>query len=118
MKLSEVVKKVVDLGHKIRAYYDTELPRHHKAYPLLSPGETELPPPPEELELRSFLAGLPEDLAYQVLLLQGLTRISPFSVERMVERYQRLKADSLADALAVKLNEVTVAEDLEDAQKV
>lgn len=38
MKLSEVVKRVIDLAGKVYDYYTAELPKFYKNYPLVNPG--------------------------------------------------------------------------------
>ena len=53
--------RVIDLGRKVRDYYDTELPKRHPHYPPVGPDEETAPPPPEEGELRDFLASLPDE---------------------------------------------------------
>lgn len=72
MKLSEAVDRVIDLTNKIDDYYTAELPKWHPKYPLVSDEEEEPPPPPEEKELSAFLASLPPDMIYQLMLLMDL----------------------------------------------
>ncbi len=74
MKLSEAVKRVMALAGKVHDYYEAELPKRHRNYPLIEPDEETAPPPPEEKELRDFLASLPEDLVYQLVVLMDLGR--------------------------------------------
>jgi hypothetical protein len=74
MNLSEAVNRVIDLARKVRDYYDAELPKRHPNYPLVGPNDESPPPPPEEKELADFLASLPEDLIYQLILIQYLGR--------------------------------------------
>src|SRR5947209_7845295 len=57
MNLSGAVNQVIDLGGKVRAYYETELRKRFPHYPLGDLQEEEnVPPPPEEKELSDFLA--------------------------------------------------------------
>jgi hypothetical protein len=74
MKLSEAANRVIDLSRKIYDYYSAELPKRHPNYPLVGPDDEETPPPPEEAELSGFLATLPDDLIYQLVLLMDLGR--------------------------------------------
>ena len=41
MKLSEVVNKVIEIGDKVRDYYDRELPKAYRRYPIAEPDERE-----------------------------------------------------------------------------
>jgi len=90
MKLSEAVQRTIDLAARIWQYWEAELPKRHPNYPLVNPGEDDGPPPPEEKQLRQFLAGLPEDLLYKLASLMSLGR-GDFAVDGLVERYQELK---------------------------
>jgi hypothetical protein len=118
MKLSEVLKKVLPLAEAIRDYWDRELPKRHPDYPLENPGEESGPPPPEEQELRDFLASLPGEMVYKVATVASLWRAGP-DLSRLGEEYQALEemfeypemmisylvetgalADQLIDALA------------------
>ena len=74
MNLSEAANRVIELARKVRAYYDTELPKRHPNYPLVGPDEETAPPPPEEKELGDFLAMLPSEMIYQLILLMYLGR--------------------------------------------
>jgi hypothetical protein len=74
MKLSETAARMVELATAIRDYWSTELPKRHLHYPIVSPGEDSGPSPPEEAELRDFLAGLSEEKIYKLLLLLYLGR--------------------------------------------
>jgi hypothetical protein len=74
MKLSEAVNRVIDLGRKVHDYYAAELPRRYPNYPLTGLDEENLPPPPEEAELRDFLATLPDEMVYQLIRIMYLGR--------------------------------------------
>jgi hypothetical protein len=74
MLFSDVVNKVIDLARKVRQYYDAELPKRHRNYPLVGADEETAPPPPEEEKLKEFLESLPEDMIYQLLLIMYLGR--------------------------------------------
>jgi hypothetical protein len=90
MKLSEAVKQAIDLATRIWQYWEVELPKRHPNYPLVNPGEDDGPPPPEEKQLRQFLAGLPEDMVYKLASLMYLGR-SDFSVDGLTDCYEELK---------------------------
>ena len=74
MNLSEAVNRVIDLAGKVRDYYNTELPKRHRHYPLVEPNEETAPPPPEEKELSDLLAALSDDLIYRLVLIVDLAR--------------------------------------------
>jgi hypothetical protein len=90
MKLSEVANRVIDLARKVRDYYATELPKRHPHYPLVGPGEETAPPPPEEKELRAFLARLSEDVIYQLVLIMYLGR-GDVGTDDLAGAFQALK---------------------------
>lgn len=92
MKLSEAVNHVIELGRKIESYYHTEAAKRHKHYPLVSPGEEEAPPPPEEKELADFLATLPDEMIFQMLLIVYLWRMA-YPADDLVTSYNRLKEE-------------------------
>ncbi len=130
MKLSEAVQKVVNLSRKVREYYATELPKQHPNYPLIRLDEPETPPPPEEQELRSFLASLDPEMVYQLILIMYLGR-GDFDPDDLTESYEAVKntfesaemaasqmmekaplADYLADGLATLKKHKIGVEDL------
>ncbi len=116
MNLSEVVNRVIDLGGKIRDYYDAELPKYYRNYPLESPGEKDPPPPPEEMELREYLGSLPDDLIYQLLLVMYLGREEP-RVDDLAGYFQEVKSrtgtpDNAKKALM--LSDTIIADQLTD----
>lgn len=115
MKLSEAVKKVIRLAKVIREYWETELPKRHPDYPVMSPGEQPLPPPPEEEELAKLFANLPEDLVYQIGLLMYLGR-GDLDVRELADYYKSLKESfASATALAAQLTgKATLADYLSD----
>lgn len=90
MKLSETAEKVIALATAIRSYWDTELPKRHPNYPVVSPGEDSGPPPPEEKKLRDLLASLPEDVVYGLALLMYLGR-GDFGTDDLAGHYETLK---------------------------
>ncbi len=90
MKLSEAVNRVIDLAGKVRDYYEAELPKRHRHYPLVEEGEEAPPPPPEEQELSEFLATLPDDIIYQLILILYLYR-GRFGTDDLAGSYEGLK---------------------------
>ena len=115
MKLSEAVEKVIGLAKDIREYWEAELPKRHPDYPVMNPGEEELPPPPEEKKLAKLFAGLPEDMVYQIGLLMYLGR-GDFDVHELADYYKTLKENfDSAAALASQLTgKATLADYLQD----
>jgi hypothetical protein len=91
MQLSKAAQEVVRKAEAIRRHWDAELPRRHPDYPLVNPGEDSGPPPPEEGQLRAFLAGLPAEMLYKLLLIVALGR-GDFGVGDLASHYERLKA--------------------------
>jgi hypothetical protein len=89
-KLSQAVKDVIVLAKAIRNYWDSELPKRHPDYPLVRPGEDSGPPPAEERQLRDLLAGLPEEVLYQLLLMMYLGR-GDFTTDDLAQQYDALK---------------------------
>ena len=89
MKFSETANEVIALATANRNYWDTELPKRHPNYPLISQGEDSGPPPPEEKKLRNLLLGLPEEDIYKIALLMCLGR-GDFGVDDLAENYEAL----------------------------
>ena len=116
MKLSETVQEVIRLGTASRAYWDRELPKSHPHYPVLRPGEPEVPPPGEEAQIRSLLKGLPEPQVYTLVLLAHLGR-REFTADRLPTAYDNMKeAFPTKDiAIAEMAENANVGEDLTDA---
>jgi hypothetical protein len=90
MKLSETAKEVIALADAIRTYWDAELPKRHRDYPFIHPGEDSGPPPPEEKRLKDLLAALPEDAVYQLALIASLGR-GDFEPSDLARRYEEVK---------------------------
>jgi hypothetical protein len=90
MNLSDAINRVIELARKVSDYYETELPKRHPNYPLVGPEGEDTPPPPEEKELGDFLATLPEEQIYQILLLIDFARGERGS-DNMAEYYDGLK---------------------------
>lgn len=100
MKLSEAATRVIDLARKVHDYYAAELPKWHPNYPLVGPGEESAPPPPEEKELRAFLAALPAEMISQLTLIMYLGR-GDFGTEDLAESYEALNGTTGVSELAV-----------------
>ncbi len=90
MKLSETAEQVIRLGEAIRNYWDAELPKRHRDYPFVHPGEDSGPPPPEEKELNDLLSSLPDDELYKLLLIMHLGR-GDFGMDDLQAHYEALK---------------------------
>jgi hypothetical protein len=90
MKFSETVAEVIALATAIRKYWDTELPKRHPNYPVVSPGEDSGPPPPEEKKLRNLLGALPPDEIYKLALLMYVGR-GDFGTDDLAGHYETLK---------------------------
>ncbi len=102
MILSEAVNRVIDLADKVRRYYETELPRYHRNYPLIGPDEETAPPPPEEKELKDFLSTLSDEKICQLMTIMDLGR-EDFKVDDFAEHYQSMKSEFGNRELAVSL---------------
>ncbi len=90
MNLSEAADRAIDLARKVREYYTTELPKRHPNYPLIGLDEESAPPPPEEKELRDFLAALSDEMIYQLILIMYLGR-GDVSADDLAGYYETLK---------------------------
>jgi hypothetical protein len=90
MKLSETAATVIDLATAIRDYWNTELPKRHPNYPVVSPGEDSGPSPPEEAKMRSFLEKLPDEEIYKLILLMYLGR-GDFGTDDLAMHYRTLQ---------------------------
>src|SRR5437016_5874035 len=116
MKLSEVVRELIRLGDKSRAYWDRELPKHHPHYPVIRAGENSAPPPPEDAQIEALLKRLPEDQLYALILLTYVGR-GDFSADHLLPAYQTMKEifPSRDLAIAQMTGMKTLAEYLTDA---
>jgi len=90
MNLSDAANRVIELARKVRDYYASELPKWHPNYPLVGLDEESAPPPPEERELRDFLATLSDDMIYQLILVMYLGR-GDFGTDDLAGYYEALK---------------------------
>lgn len=90
MKLSEAANEVIRLANAIRAYWEAELPKRYRDYPLMHVGEEEGPPPAEEAELRNFLLNLPPEMLYQLVLIMYFGR-GDFSPFKLSDNYDHVK---------------------------
>jgi Protein of unknown function (DUF3775) len=100
MKLSEVVREVIRLGDASRAYWDIELPRHHRHYPVILAEERPAPPPPEDAQIQALLNSLPEEQLYAVALLTYVGR-GDFAVDRLIPAYRTIKEILPSKELAI-----------------
>lgn len=74
MKLSDAIRRVIELATAMREYWDRELPKRHKDYPWIRAGEDSGPPPAAEEELRRFLRSLPPEDIYRIMTVMYLGR--------------------------------------------
>ncbi len=74
MKLSDAAETVIALARTIRTFWDVELPKRHRDYPIIHRDEDSGPPPPEKAKLRDFLANLPPEMVSKLLLVMRLGR--------------------------------------------
>jgi hypothetical protein len=88
--LSKIANRVIDLAHRVREYYATELPKRHPDYPLIRQDEERVLPPPEEKELEKFLASLSEEQVYRLILIMYLGR-GDFGIDELAGYYEALK---------------------------
>jgi hypothetical protein len=100
VKVSEAAAKVIMLARAIRAYWEAELPKRHPDYPVIHMNEDSGPPPPEQAELREFLAGLSPELIYQLLLVMHLGR-GDFGPVNLAEHFEQLKTTFSKPAVAI-----------------
>ena len=89
MKIEEAARKAIGLAEAIRNYWETELPKRHRNYPLVEPEEDSGPPPAEEKQLRQFLGRLSKDTVYKLALIMYLGR-GDFDPGDLPDEYQSL----------------------------
>ncbi len=87
---SEAAAEVVRLAVARRAYWDAELPKYHRDYPLIRAGERRPPSPPEDGQLRSLLASLPPEVIYKLILTMCLGR-GDFDTTALGDEYGAMK---------------------------
>ena len=104
MKLSEVVRELIRLGDASRAYWDTELPKHHPHYPVILAEERSAPPPPEDAQIQALLNSLPEDQLYAVALLTYLGR-GDFTADHLIRAYQTIK--EILPSMELAISQIT-----------
>ncbi len=90
MKLSEAAATVIALARAIRAYWEAELPKRHPDYPVMHRDEDSGPPPPENAKLKEFLASLPPEMVYQLVLVMYLGR-GDFETADLAEHFEQIK---------------------------
>jgi len=102
VKLSEAAATVIDLSITVQAYWDVELPKRHPDYPFVHPGEDSGPPPPAEVQLRAFLAGLPLETVHKLLLIMNLGR-GYFGTSDLASHYDQIRTWYAKPVLAIAL---------------
>lgn len=90
MKLSETLKKVIDLARTIDDYWERELPKRHPQYPIVQEGADSGPPPPEEKRLRDLFKSLSDETIYKIALIMHLGR-DDFNIQNIAESYKSIK---------------------------
>jgi Protein of unknown function (DUF3775) len=90
MKLSKTAAKVIDIARQIQSYWNTELPKRHPNYPLISPGEDSGPAPPQQAKLKELLANLPIEEIHQLIFLMYLGR-GDFGTNDLATNYSAVK---------------------------
>lgn len=102
MTFQEAAAETLRLADTIRAYWDRELPKNHRDYPFVSPGEPEVPPPPEKEELRRFLDSLDTEtvLALAAVMDLGLWDDGP---DRLAEKLREAAAAQMSRERATLL---------------
>ncbi len=87
MKLATIVNKAVSLSEVMYRYWETEGRKHHPHYPLVYPGEEEVPPPPQMKKLRELLSSLPEETLYKLALIRYVGE-GRFDTSELQQGYQ------------------------------
>jgi hypothetical protein len=116
MELSKIAREVISLSEEIQAYWDTELPKRHRDYPIVRPGEDSGPPPPAEKRLRDLLASLPNDAIYTLALVMYVGR-GDFGTDDLAAHYKELKKMIGRSTLAVSrqmIEKASLADHLRD----
>jgi hypothetical protein len=116
MKVSEAAAKVMGLARKVHDYYAAQLPKRYPNYPLVGLDEESVPPPPEEKELREFLAALSEETLYQLLLILYLGR-GDLGTNDLAGYFENLKGtvgDPEQAASRLMIYKATLADELSD----
>lgn len=120
MNLSEAANRVIDLSRRIHDYYEAELPKRFPNYPLLEREEDldieEQMAPPEKTELQDFLATLPEETLFQLMLIRYLGR-GEFGTNDLAVNYEKLKKkldDAEHAVFDMMVFDTTVGEELSD----
>ena len=90
MKLSKTAAKVITLARQVQNYWDTELPKRHPNYPVISPEEDSGPPPPQQAKLKELLASLPIEEIHKLIFLMYLGR-GDFGTNDLATRYAAVK---------------------------
>jgi hypothetical protein len=90
MKLSQTIAEVVALATAIQNYWNTELPKRHPHYPVVSLNEDSGPPPLEQAKLRNLLSSLPEEEIYALMLVMYVGR-GDIGTDDLATHYEKLK---------------------------
>ena len=90
MKFSKTTAKVIALADAIRNYWNSELPKRHPRYPVITFDEDSGPPPAEEAKLKKLLKSLPEEDIHKLMLLMYLGR-GDFGTHDLPGHFAQLK---------------------------
>ena len=74
MTRTDALKELIRLGERSRDYWERELPKRHRKWPLVQSGESSGPPPPEDAEIKKLLKSLQEEDLYLLCLLMYVGR--------------------------------------------
>lgn len=119
MTFAETVDRVIDLGTRVWEYWDAELPKRHRDYPLVHEGEDSGPPPPEEAELRSLLQSLPPPELRRLITLMYLgRRYSTTADPAAVAREAAAHFPDPAEAASYLVGYPPLADELRDGLEV
>jgi hypothetical protein len=90
MKFSKTAARVITLAGQVQDYWNTELPKRHPNYPIISPEEDSGPPPPQQAKLKELLASLPLEEIQRLIFLMYLGR-GDFGTNDLATHYEAVK---------------------------
>jgi|HubBroStandDraft_6_1064221.scaffolds.fasta_scaffold18189_4 hypothetical protein len=90
MKFSKTAARVITLAGQVQDYWNTELPKRHPSYPIISPEEDSGPPPPQQAKLKELLASLSIEEIQKLIFLMYLGR-GDFGTNDLATHYEAVK---------------------------
>jgi hypothetical protein len=90
VSFTEAVAEIIRLADARRNFWNTELPKHYPAYPVISFGDPHPPSPPEDVELRRMFSGLEPEIIYKLVLTMYLGR-GDFGARNLERHYADMK---------------------------